>query len=434
MPRISPRGLGFVYNPGERVLSTTTPLFSLVLAVLRPIWNNLPQLGILIGALSLAAGGLIFWSLGRYWALPMAGYTGLLLYPTFPLLATTLGSETPLYLALALMTFASYAQRKYTQTGIFAALTILTRPDGILVTALIAAHYLIRVRKTIPWRAVVVFLVPLAAWGLFAEVYFGSPIPVTLAAKQGQFSLIANAGFLPGLRTLGQAYLNFPHYIILGTLALLGLFLVLWRFRDWALLALWPILYTASYSILKVSSYFWYYAPLVPGLIGMAGVGLSGLWEGTSRLRRPWSAITIALIFVLAGYQIQDLSNLRELPDPRFPSYQTVGHWLSENTDTTAMVGTLEVGIIGYYSTNPMLDFAGLIQPQVAAQFGPGTTYEDAALWAVENYSFEYLILHDGLMPRLEADYVEARCSSIQRFPGEQSNYEFDMVIYACTN
>ena len=35
-------GLGFVYNPGERVLSTTTPLYTLLLTGLSFLWSDLP--------------------------------------------------------------------------------------------------------------------------------------------------------------------------------------------------------------------------------------------------------------------------------------------------------------------------------------------------------------------------------------------------------
>ena len=70
---------------------------------------------------------------GAYLAIAPVGWAGLLLYPTFPLLLGTLGSETPLYLAFCLSAFAFYARKKYSLTAICVALAVLTRPDGILV-------------------------------------------------------------------------------------------------------------------------------------------------------------------------------------------------------------------------------------------------------------------------------------------------------------
>jgi hypothetical protein len=116
------RGLGFVYNSGERVLSTTTPLFALLLAALSRSGLDLPHLANLIGALSLALGGLALWDLARTWKTPLVGWVGLLLYPSFSLLLTTLGSEMPLYLAFCLGAFAFYARQTYHLTALFIAL------------------------------------------------------------------------------------------------------------------------------------------------------------------------------------------------------------------------------------------------------------------------------------------------------------------------
>ena len=134
-------GLGFVYNPGERVLSTTTPLFTLLLALLGTVWNDLPALANLVGAACLAAGGLCLWDLGRTWRAPAAGWAGLLLYPTFPLLVSTLGSETPLYLALCLGAIAAYARRRYGWVAVLAAAAVLARPDGVLVPVLLGLSF-----------------------------------------------------------------------------------------------------------------------------------------------------------------------------------------------------------------------------------------------------------------------------------------------------
>jgi hypothetical protein len=82
------------------------------------------------------------------------------------------------------------------------------------------------------------------------------------------------------------------------------------------------------------------------------------------------------------------------------------GEWMRDHTPPHASVGTLEVGLIGYYSQRRMIDFAGLIQPQVSNQLTAQTTYEDAALWAVEPYRPGYLVLHNNLFPRLEQGYV----------------------------
>jgi hypothetical protein len=88
------RGAGFVYNAGERILSTTTPLYALILATGGLLGVDIPLASTTIGCVSLALGGLAFWWLGVVWRARVVGLVGLLLYPIFPLLIPTLGGET----------------------------------------------------------------------------------------------------------------------------------------------------------------------------------------------------------------------------------------------------------------------------------------------------------------------------------------------------
>jgi hypothetical protein len=69
-------GLGFVYNPGEKVLSTTTPLFAVLLAALGCLWNDLPRLANLISAFGLALGAFFLWDLARALKVPLVGWAG----------------------------------------------------------------------------------------------------------------------------------------------------------------------------------------------------------------------------------------------------------------------------------------------------------------------------------------------------------------------
>jgi hypothetical protein len=441
-------GLGPVYNPGERVLSTTTPLFALLLAPLAALDLDLPSLANLIGAASLAAGGLCLWELGRAWGSPAAGWAGLLLYPTFPLLATTSGSETPLYLALCLGSFALYAHRRFTLAAACCALAVLARPDGVLVAALLSAHYLIKTLKvsetfrvyfhqaiqSLPWRAVLVFLVLLLPWFLFAWSYYGSPVPVTLSAKQQQGGMAISQRFAGGFLDLVAGYAGRWVWRFEAALALLGVGYAVLKGRPWLLLLAWTAVYFAAYSLLGVSRYFWYYAPLVPGFIAAVGLGVQAVFTTAGRLtKRPALARTLAgiLLISLAAAQIPRLISTAGFNDRRLAAYREVGKWLDENIPPQASVGALEVGIIGYYARRPMVDFAGLIQPAVSRRLSREATYEDAALWALEKYRPGYLVLHRGLFARLE-EYARQSCQLVQTIPGLRYNYTVDLQIYTC--
>jgi hypothetical protein len=438
-------GQGFVYNPGDRVLSTTTPLFTMLLALGSFIWPDIPHLANLIGCFSLACGGLSLWLASQAWKQPIVGWVGLWLYPTFLLLLQTMGSETPLYLAFCLGAIASYAYRHYHLTALLAALAVLTRGDGILLAAVLGVHYLLTARGRIPWTALGLFIGILAPWFIFSWAYFGSPLPATLAAKRAQGSMAISQRFAAGIVTIAKPYLNSWGYRVEIFLAVTGLAYLVWRARSFALIITWTILYFVAYSVLGVSRYFWYYAPLVPGFVALFGLGIVALTKFVNKLFvRMAKSITygeagrrirVLAVLLLLPFVIIQASNAWQLQnrvDARIKIYQAIGDWLRASTPASAMVGTLEVGIIGYYAQRPVVDFAGLIQPEVAAHLTRDATYEDAALWAVSRYDPQFLVLHDGIFPRLEKGYAADHCQAVKHFNGKDYNFPQNMTVYEC--
>ncbi|MBK9945360.1 MAG: hypothetical protein IPP13_27535 [Kouleothrix sp.] len=405
-------GLGFVYNAGERVLSTTTPLYTLVLAGARLLGADVPLFSNALGVASLALGGLAFWWLGQAWHTPFAGLVGLVAFPLFPLLVTSLGSEVALYLALTLGGFLAYAHGRYTAVALLLGLAALVRADGVLAAVAVAAVFLIERRGPIPWRAVGIYAGLLAPWFVFAQAYFGAPFPVTLAAKRRQGLLPASELFLPGL--LAQArdnYWRYPVYRPIFGLAGVGLpYAALARSR-WLLPIGWSGLYIVAYTALGVTSYFWYYGPVLVGFVALAGLGAEWLarlvQRALGRLVAGWLLALLLAALLLRG-EYAGLQFLRDHPDTRQLPYHAVGTWLREHTPPGARVGTLEVGIIGYYAQRPMIDFAGLLQPEVALQLTPSSGYDDAAVWAFEHYRPDFLVLQNGALPRLQTEVAPA--------------------------
>ncbi len=448
--------LGMVYNPGERVLSTTSPLFALLLAGLGALGFHVPRAANLIGALSLGAGGLLLWELGRTWNRPAAGWAALLLYPTFPLLVSTFGSETPLYLALCLSAFLAYARRQLLAVGILAGLAALTRGDAILIALLLGADYLIRLvpagRRTSwagapgAWKQSLLALLPgaigfaaiLLPWVLFAWPYYGSPLPVTLAAKRAQGLMAISESFSQGLWQMLAGYAQFWHYRLAALLAVVGTLFAILREPRWLLLLAWPLAHAAAYAVLGVTRYFWYYAPLVPGAVLAVCLGIAAIDAGRDRLSNPrasglFRAAVLVLPVILAGAQVADLVRLHRLPDPRAQIYRAIGNWLAENAPPGSAIGGLEVGIIGYHARPlPMVDFAGLVQPAVAALFAADTTYLDTTAWAIEQYKPDYLVLNQGQLRSAAGDDAAENCRQAALFPGQAYGYSLDLAVYDC--
>jgi len=80
---------------------------------------------------------------------------------------------------------------------------------------------------------------------------------------------------------------------------------------------------------------------------------------------------------------------------------------------------------------NYMIDFAGLLQPDVAAYMNQKTTYEDTAIYAINTYHPDYIVLHQGLFPVLESK-LKKDCKIVKVFEAKKYKSQNDMAIYEC--
>ena len=433
------QGAGFVFNPGEYVLSTTTPLYALVLAFFRVAGGDLPTVSLLIGAVSLALGGLALWHLGQRWHSPTAAWTGLLVYPFFPLLATTLGSEQPFTLALVLWGVVAYAGRRYPAAAVLLALAVISRADSGLMALILAIHYLFWRRRAgeepFPWSALAMGGAILLLWVGFAWSYFGSPLPVTLAAKRAQGVMAISQSYWTGLGLLAKQYWSMPGFPLILGCAGVGLLFLPQRSQrsQWLLIVAWSGAHLLAYTALGVTRYFWYYAQIVPGLAVLTALGVDGMagLVGKRAGRMAALVLTILLAASMMGIELSAIQRMAQHPDARLIVYREVGEWLAHNTPADATVGTLEVGIIGYYAQRSMIDFAGLLQPETVVAFTPTATYDDTALWAIQRYLPDYLVLRAGTLPRVEADpRVTAECTWVHTV--QRDDFPAPMLILHC--
>lgn len=426
---------GFVYNAGSRVLSTTTPLYAIILSTIEMIGLPIPFVSNAIGVVSLALGGFVLWQLGRIWRTPAVGLVGLLLYPTFPLTISTLGAETTFYVALILTGILAYVRRRYLPAAVLLAAATLTRADAVVAAGILAADYLLNRReRPLPWAAIAAYVTVLAPWIAFAWWYFGAPLPVTLTAKQAQGQMAISQTFWEGAGMYVQQYWQNQLYRLHFVALTIGLVAGIGKWHRWMLIPAWAAGYFVAYVALGVSRYFWYYVPVAVGAIILMALGVESWRYIVEQLQgsRLATATTAVLAVLLLAPQLASVQNIQHHEDPRLDLYERVGDWLDSNTPQEASVATLEVGIIGYYSHRRMIGFAGLLQPATARQIAHETTYGDTALWAIQEFRPDYLALQDGLFSQVEqASAVRSACGAVQRFNDEE--YAFPMIIYECS-
>jgi hypothetical protein len=351
------------------------------------------------------------------------GMIAALLLSLSPLLLMSFGLETCVYLMLILAGFWAYDRARMNLAAGALALATMIRPDGLLAAFVLISYHWIRRRPT-PLTPIALFVGLVGAWYAYLWLYFGSPLPVTLLSKQRQGQMAISTRFWTGFVEMIREYGRQPLYWLHGFLALIGVGRVATKNRHWIPLLIWTGLYMLVYTLLGVSRYFWYYAPLVPASVVLVAEGAITLLRtlGGLTLPRVWVlALTGLLLVALLAPQLMGVLWTGWNSDPRLDVYREVGQWLEANTTQRASVGALEVGIIGYHSERTMIGFAGLLQPDVALQLTPSSTYQDSAEWAIQTYRPDYVVLRrDGLSSMIESEWFRETYSPIRDFSNQQ--------------
>ena len=420
-------GHGFVFNPGERVQSTTTPLLTLLLAAVGLLGIDIPTFGYLFSQLCLLGFAVVCVRLVSLRFNPWYGLGAVLL--TFVSQVTTfgLGGEMPLLMVLAWGSWLAAARSRWLWAAALAGLAAVTRGDGVLVGVALALVFVWTRRwstpRTWPWSTLLVYAVVTAPWYIFAWFYFGSPLPATFGAKLAQGSTQGAPTFLDGLslfwfRAFGDfSWIGYPLLIVL----VVGLIALIRSGSELAPPWVWALLFAGSFSLLHLPRYPWYYSPLVPVVALMLVVG--GASAGTflgGRLRHSWGAegslVGAACTLAVAAslYLLNDVQSARPVPTPRSQMYVAVGDWVRANLPQNASLGADEVGLLGYYSQRRIIDFVGLIQPEVA----PHRAQRDF-LWVMRTYQPDYIMALPSWMLAFYPDpWVHAHYSPLRTFEG----------------
>ncbi len=392
-------GHGLVYNPGEAVLGTTTPLYAALLALIPAPPGSLPSLAPWLNAtLDAAACVLLVWLglrlSGQVWVGALAA-TGYALAP-MSIAFSAGGMETPLFVLLVLSSLGCWlAGRRGPALGC-AALATLTRPEGGLVATLLLLDAL-RLRRHLPWRLALLYAVLLAPWTLYAWLVYGSPLPHSMAAKAVTYQVdpginlaaLAFSAGLPGFSVLPLAEVagSVVPWLVGCAVALIALYgfarqagrLALCRApRAWPLLLFAPI-YALAYSLAGlrgVRLFHWYLTPLVPFYLLYLAVGLAAV---AARLRLEPPRLAAAAFALVVVWDVAALGLSRGwLERPFYPVgldltreavYGAIGAELRSRLAPDDVVAAPEIGALGYASQARILDTVGLVSPGVSGYY-----------------------------------------------------------------
>ncbi|MBI3245442.1 MAG: hypothetical protein HYZ50_02910 [Deltaproteobacteria bacterium] len=410
-------GNGFVFNPGQHVLGTTTPLVTLFLALVGTVSGpaTIPLAATLTMATFGVLTGVVVYSilaeleyplLARLLSLPLFFGSRLILVPSVG------GMETPLALFCMAASGLALLRRQPLACLLFSAVLMLTRPDGIVWAALISLAVIWQSRK-IPWKAVFVSIGILLPWLLFAVWYFGSPLPHSVTAKMaiGEAPGMPPRLSLVGLRIFTTWYLHsigFPPYSGMSWLWLFVLVLGAISYLTHAsrrafgmLLVGYVFLYGLFLYVGRAPDFLRYLAPTAwcAVLLGASGVWTLSclvserLHKAGSRLRmRPEIAIAVVFgVCLVQNYGI--VQEHAELQANENQTRRAIGLWLRDHTPHDSVVAMEAVGYQAFFSQRTVLDLAGIVSPEVVALKKATKSNAELFFKIVSTLAPDYLVL-----------------------------------------
>jgi hypothetical protein len=441
-------GRGFVYNHPPASLGTTTPLLALTIGGLA--WS-LPQVDLVAIAVWLTAFCWIgciwtFYLFRESWGLApwQVGVVGIVVLVGTGWF-TALGAETYLFAFLLVLSFSLYLDDQLLWAGFCIGLLFLTRGEGVLLLPLLLSltgFQCLTTRAAGWWtkalKLVVGFAVPAGLWLVYAGLRFGNPLPNSLAVKHAYAQTEWFPPFLTSLVDVWAPNWNrsfapkeLPALNLWWLVTGIGLGVGLMYRRQWLLYIAWIVLYIVGYSLLEVAGAWWYQLPILFVLQLYFALGVIACIELIRRWVRPQAAAT-ALALLLVGWLtwVQAGPVVRNAfhytGDGRGPSYTALSKWLRANTQETDRVAFVEIGYIGYFTDNRILDLAGLVNPEIVPHLAEGDF--SWAFWHSRPEYYIYLPDFDWILGDIVADpRFNEEYEAVARLPGPRIT---DFVIY----
>jgi hypothetical protein len=417
----------WAFRLGERSAGSTAPLWTVLLSIgylldLAPyIWTYF--LGwVVLTLLGIQAENKARQLIESY--KPLIPWVGLFFVLAWHLTWSAVsGMETLLhgFIIFAVLGELISGSRRYLTLGLLAGLSIWVRPDGLtLLGPILFTAFFNENAWSSRGQAILKTLVGFGAlfflYLLFNLLLSGNPMPNTFYAKQAEYMDFWLS------KSLGERLIDYLLPIIASPFIVLVPGAILWvtknlRERNWGAISgvIWLIGYIGIYFLrLPAYQHGRYIIPAFPilylwGMLGMVEFVNSA--KANKRIVFLWSVLTgiLCLIFgfIAARQNAYDVYWIES-------EMVTTAKWVEENIPSDAMLAVHDIGVLGYYVQNPILDLAGLITPDVV----PFIRDEDQLAEYLNTNSADYLIVFVSDYPNLTS----------QRMPVFVAGLEYDPI------
>ncbi len=373
-------GKGFVYNVGERVLGTTSPLWGLVLTPFArahlPLTAAVPILNALLDCAVVLL--VLLHCRKRNWMLPAVLFAVMFAGDPNMVRIPVGGMETSLLLFMCVAALILFENGRRVAATLVVAPCYFLRPETLLLLVLLLTLVALRRR----WRdltimaALSVLTVGIPVVLLWA--YYGSPVAHSVIAKSAEL----NGNLLPVLKE--ELAVNPIHLLVLPLTVWGATRVIRLRGLPWQSL-LWGVMYAGVYLLLRPAVWGWYFVPLHFVKFFLAAFGLAdlvGRVRGANRISVwTWGLVGSGLV-LLSGLAIAVAVG----PAPvRKNVYEPLQAWFRQHPACDAKIMAGDIGAVGYYSDAYIYDLAGLVMPR------PRASSDLAA--AVSSWQPDYLFL-----------------------------------------
>ncbi len=403
----------WAFRPGESSAGSTAPLWTFLLSLgyfldLAPYaWT------FFLGWLVLTALGISAETAARKIAdsyQPMIPWVGIFFVIAWHLTWSAVsGMETLLHGLLAFVVLAALISgtRRYLALGLLVGLSVWVRPDGLtLLGPLIFTAMFVEqswsARSTAVLKIGFGFGALFLFYLLFNLALSGNPMPNTFYAKQAEYQ-----DYWLGL-SVGERITDYLSPIIVSPFLVLLPGAAIWLIKmtrqwNWGTLAgvLWFFGYVLIYFLrLPAYQHGRYIIPALPILYlwGMLGfLEYITRAKANPRIQFLWQSllVVLGLAFTFVGARQYAL-------DVKWIESEMVESaiWIQQNLPADAVLAVHDIGALGYLVSNPLIDLAGLVNPEVI----PFIRDEVRLAQYLDARSADYLVTLPGFYPSLTSE------------------------------
>ncbi len=303
------------------------------------------------------------------------------------------GMETTMYVFFLIACAYYYRKRQAVPFAIFLGLILWGRPDGVafigaLVVDYLVVRYFAKSDTGLHLFDKNQFIKIAAIFGGIILLYFamnfalsGSPLPNTYNAKLTYYS--------PEFRSRGD-FLKFEvwDYFTAGVYAIMmggfifSIFKLIGDFtkkkynRNFLYIVfIFALVFIYWYKLPYAHRFGRYMMPIIPFFILVSSIGIVNLARLIGQSARS-KQVANGLAFILLGIMlVMGISNYVDNKETyaienKYISDRQVAAamWLRDNTPPDAVIGTHDVGAIGFYSGRKIVDVVGLVTPELISK------------------------------------------------------------------